>query len=136
MELQQTVPIKVLLVDDHEHVLWGLGKLIEGEEPRMVVAGTARTVAEALAVIRERKPDVVLLDIFLGEVNSLDYLPQFLDTEGLTVLVLTGAGDAELHRRAVERGASRVITKGAPAEVLLSEIERAYQVRNERRLAR
>ena len=68
-------PIRVLLVDDHEHVLWGLSKLIEGETPRMTVTGTARTMAQALAAVDEKRPDVVVLDLFLGRENSLDQLP-------------------------------------------------------------
>lgn len=135
MGLQQTRPIRVLLVDDHQHVLWGLGRLIEGEGPHMEVAGTARTVSEALTAVREAQPDVVLLDICLGEENSLDYLPRFLETKGMAVLVLTGTGDAELHQRAVEGGAWDVIKKGEPAEVLLEKIERAYSKRNEQRPA-
>jgi len=46
-------PIRVLLVDDQKPVLWGLTKLIEGEWPRMAVAGAASTVSEALSVVGE-----------------------------------------------------------------------------------
>lgn len=128
-------PIRVLLVDDHEHVLWGLGKLIGGEQPRMMVAGTARTVSEAVAAIRERKPDVVLLDVYLGEDNSLDHLDELLCISGIQVLVLTGARDQEVHRRAIEGGARGVVLKGEPAEVLLREIERAHQWSDARSVA-
>ena len=134
MQRQLGERIRILLVDDHEHVLWGLGKLIESEEPGMVVVGTARTVSEALEAIREHKPDVVLLDIYLGEENSIDHLPQFLGTKGLTVLILTGSNDTKLHRRAIESGAMDVITKGAPAQDLLDQIRRAYNASNARRL--
>jgi two-component system, NarL family, nitrate/nitrite response regulator NarL len=124
---QQAQPIRVLLVDDHEHILWGLEKLIEGENPRMMVAGTARTFPEALAAVREHRPDVVLLDIYLGEDNCIDHLPELLEVSHVKVLVLTGARDAEVHRRAIASGARAVVLKGEPAEVLLSEIERVHQ---------
>jgi len=80
-------PIRVLLVDDHDQVLWGLRKLIEGEKPRMMVTGTAKTIAQALAALQEKRPDVVVLDLFLGEENSLDHLPALVDAIGLTVNV-------------------------------------------------
>lgn len=123
---QHARPIRVLLVDDHEHVLWGLGKLIEGEGPRMTVAGIARTFTEALAAVRQRRPDVVLLDIYLGEDNSLDHLPELLEAGNAKVLVLTGVRDSALHRRAIASGARAVLLKEEPAEVLLREIERIH----------
>jgi two-component system nitrate/nitrite response regulator NarL len=115
-------PITVLLVDDHEHVLWGLNKLIEGERPRMTVVGKARSVAEARVAIRERNPDVVLLDVFLGEDNSLDYLLEMLDGSKAQVLVLTAARDPDLHRRAIRLGARSVLHKDQPAHALLEAI--------------
>lgn len=119
-------PIRVLLVDDHEHVLWGLAKLIDGEWPRMMVIGTAKSVGQASAAIEERKPDVVVLDIYLGEVNSLDHLPGMLQLTDAEVVVLTGVSDVALHRRAIESGAAAVLLKEAPAEQLLRQIERAH----------
>ena len=129
MNKREQPPIRVLLVDDHEHVLWGLSKLIEGETPRMTVTGTARTMAQALAAVGEKRPDVVVLDLFLGRENSLDRLPA-LGASGAALVVLTGARDAEIHRRAMQRGARTVVLKEEPAEVLLHEIERAAEWRN------
>ncbi|MDH5537224.1 MAG: response regulator transcription factor [Betaproteobacteria bacterium] len=131
----QVQPIRVLLVDDHEHILWGLGKLIGGEKPRMMVAGIARTFREALAAIRERRPDVVLLDIYLGKENVIDHLPELLEGSDVRVLVLTGARDAELHQRAIASGARGVVVKGESGEVLLREIERVYRGSDARGLA-
>ena len=129
MNNREQPPIRVLLVDDHEHVLWGLRKLIEGENPRMAVTGTARSIAQALAAVDDKRPDVVVLDLFLGRENSLDLLPA-LRASGAALVVLTGARDAEMHRRAMQRGARTVVLKEEPAEVLLNEIERAAEWRN------
>jgi DNA-binding NarL/FixJ family response regulator len=124
--MPQTTPIRILLVDDSEHVLWGLGKLIDAERPTMVVVGKARTVTEALGALRECRPDVVLLDIFLAGDNSLDYLADMLSSTAAKVLVLTGAADADLHRRAVSLGARAVVLKEQPGQVLLDEILRVH----------
>ena len=126
---KQKEPIRVLLVDDHDQVLWGLSKLIDGEKPRMTVTGTARTVAQAMLALRDKRPDVVILDLFLGDENSLEHLPA-LRASGAAILVLTGARDAEMHRRAMKGGARTVVLKEEPAEVLLHEIERASEWRN------
>lgn len=124
------VPIKVLLVDDHEHVLWGLQKLIEGEWPRMVVVGTAGTMAQALAGVRDRSPDVVVLDIQLGDENALDRMSELVGNNGPQVVILTGLDKMDLHERAMKSGARAVVLKEEPAEVLLREIERANQSRD------
>jgi DNA-binding NarL/FixJ family response regulator len=81
-----------------------------------------------LAALQEKRPDVVVLDLFLGEENSLDYLPE-LRASGAAILVLTGARDPQAHRRALQGGARTVVLKDEPAEVLLHEIERANEWR-------
>ena len=53
-----------------------------------------------------------------------------IGTSGAALVVLTGARDAEIHRRAMQRGARTVVLKEEPAEVLLHEIERAAEWRN------
>jgi DNA-binding NarL/FixJ family response regulator len=92
----------------------------------MVIVGMARTVTEAFGALRECRPDVVLLDIFLAGDNSLDHLADMLSSTAAKVLVLTGAADAELHRRAVSLGARAVVLKEQPAQVLLDAIRRVH----------
>ncbi|HVL34910.1 MAG TPA: response regulator transcription factor [Burkholderiales bacterium] len=129
MHREDKESIRVLLVDDHEHVLWGLGKLIEGEWPRMTVSGSARTAAQALALVAERRTDVVVLDLWLGEETSLPHLAG-LQAFGAAVLVLTGVRDASLLERAFAAGARAVVFKDDPAALLLIEIERAHRARS------
>lgn len=121
-------PIRVLLVDDHEYVLWGLRKLIDGEWPRMKVAGTGKSVSQLTAALRATKPDVVVLDVYLGNEESLGLLPRIQEV-GAAALVLTGSRNQEIHRRALDSGACSVVLKEEPAEVLLHEIERAHEWR-------
>ena len=117
-----STPIRILLVDDSEHVLWGLGKLFEAVWPRMSVVGKVKSVGEVPAALRSAKPDVILLDIYLGEDNTLDYLPGLLRDTDAQVLVLTGANDLTLHDRAISLGARAVVLKDQPAHVLLTAI--------------
>ncbi len=118
--------IRILLVDDSEHVLWGLSKLIDAEMPEMRVIGKARCVSEAFAALREQQPDVVLLDVYLDQENSLDYLPDLFDCGSAQVLVLTGSRDPAVHQRALRLGARAVIGKEQPAHELLTAIRQAH----------
>jgi two-component system, NarL family, nitrate/nitrite response regulator NarL len=121
-------PIRLLLVDDHEHVLWGLRKLIEGEWPRMTVVAAAKSIPEALDAIGTGRIDVVVLDVCLGADDGLDHMAE-IKVGGAAVVVLTGSNNVDIHKRAFDVGARTVVLKEEPAQVLLQEIELAYESR-------
>ena len=122
-----TDTIRVLLVDDHQSILWGLVKLIEGEHPKMTIVGIASTAAEALAKAGQQQPDVILLDIDLGTGKSgLDILPDLKRHCSGKVLILTGVRDQAVRDQAVFEGARGVVVKEEPAEVILKAIERVH----------
>jgi DNA-binding NarL/FixJ family response regulator len=123
--------IRVLLVEDHQHVRWGLEKLIGGEWPRMSVSGAASNVADALVALGRGGFDVVLLDVFLGDEESLAPLAPAIGRSGAALLVHTASRDPEIHRLAEACGAHAVVLKDQPADVLLHEIERAHRARGE-----
>src|SRR5947207_11045697 len=111
---QSQTAIRILLVDDHQIFLTGLRLLIE-KEPDMIVVGTAGNGAETLALMQEH-PDIVLLDLDLGNESGIDFLPQLIDPEEPPrVIIVTGVPDPELHLRAVRLGALRVVLKLASA---------------------
>lgn len=119
--------IRVMIVEDHGVVLWGLRNLVESESPRMCVVGSAQNRSEAFRAARATRPDVILLDLGLGEESGLDFLPRLREEAGARVLVLTGVRDEETHRRAIQRGASGVVCKDAPAEVVLKAIRKVHE---------
>src|SRR5262245_36178986 len=116
-------PIRVLLVDDHRTVLWGLEKLIDSAKPHMQVAGVAASGREALAAAEQHRPDVILLDLDLGDASGLDLLPDFLRDRDQKVLVLTGTRGPEVREVAVLRGARGIVHKTDSAETILSAIQ-------------
>ena len=119
--------IRVLLIDDHQSILWGLVKLIEGEHPKMAIAGIASTAEEALAKAEREQPDVIVLDIDLGSGKSgLDILPELKKRCPGKVLILTGVRDQSVRDQAVFEGARGVVVKEEPAEVILRAIERVH----------
>ena len=117
-------PIRVLLVEDHKCVMWGLEKLICGESPRFHVAGKAANRDEALAEAAICKPDLILLDLDLDGEMSLDFLPELLSRCNAKVLVLTGTRDPELRSRAVMLGARGVVLKTEDTAVILRAMEK------------
>lgn len=119
-------PIKILLLDDHRSVLWGLEKLIEGEHPRMQVIGKATSSAEALRLLDDVKPDIILLDLDLGGENGSSSIQALLAKSRARVLVLTGSRDIAVHDAAVLAGAMGVVEKGESAETILKAIRKVH----------
>ena len=120
-------PIRVLLVDDHRTVLWGLEKLIESEKPRMEVVGSATNCTEALDLAGKVSPDVIVLGIDLGEENGLDTIPGLIAKSKARVLVLTGLRDPSTHDKAVLAGARGIVQKQEPADTILKAIEKIHE---------
>jgi DNA-binding NarL/FixJ family response regulator len=119
--------IRVLLVDDHRTVLWGLEKLIEEEGPGMVVVGKATSADEAIEIAGEARPDVIVLDIDLGEHSGIDAIPELLKRSKAKVLLLTEQRNAPLHDRGVLAGARGIVYKEDPAETILRAIDRVHR---------
>jgi two-component system, NarL family, nitrate/nitrite response regulator NarL len=119
--------IRVLLVDDHRTVLWGLEKLIESEGTGMVVAGKATSRAEAIEIAGQTRPDVIVLDSELGEQSGIDAIPELLSRSKGKVLLLTEQRDAQLHDRAVLAGARGIVCKEEPAETIVRAIEKVHK---------
>ncbi|WP_153108964.1 response regulator transcription factor [Propionivibrio limicola] len=119
-------PIRVMLVDDHKSVLWGLERLVESAQPRMAVVGTASTCAELLSKVVSAKPDIILLDLDLNGENSFDALPELLQLTEAKVLLLTGSRDSSLLQASVLHGVRGVVGKDESADVVLRAIERVH----------
>ena len=120
-------PIRVMIVDDHPTLLWGLEKLISGEQPRMEVVGTACNAEEAVSHIRNVVPDVVLLDLDLNGQNGLDLLPALLANPTTRVLILTGERQQSVLDQAVQKGARGILHKTASAHQVLKAIEKTHE---------
>lgn len=119
--------IKVMLVDDHQTMLWGLQALVDAERPRMAVAGTARTCDEALAGAAQWAPDVILLDLDLAGVSTVDFLPELLANGVSRALVLTAAHEPELLDLAVRRGARGILHKEVSADQVVKAIAKIHR---------
>ena len=119
-------PIRIMIVDDHAVIRAGLRMLIEQDQTMTVVA-MAGTPAEALTLAAAEKPDIIVLDLILGEEDGLDFLPELTKASSNSrVLVLTGVQTPESHRTAIRRGAMGIVLKQQAAELLLKAIKKVH----------
>lgn len=116
-------PIRILLADDHPVVRAGISACLSRQSDLQVV-GEAADGAAALAQARELKPDLVLMDIEMPELNGLA-VTQALAKElpDVRVLILTMTDSPEIIMRVLEAGARGYILKDAPVEQLVKAIQ-------------
>jgi DNA-binding NarL/FixJ family response regulator len=105
--------IRVLIVDDHAVVRSGLHLLLDAEEAIEVV-GEAGDVRTAVFEAREKKPDVVLMDVVMPGQSGIEGVPLVLkEAPGAKVLVLSMQDDPRYVREAFAAGASGYVLKEA-----------------------
>jgi DNA-binding NarL/FixJ family response regulator len=121
------LPITVFLVDDHRSVLRGLELLINAERPALSVVGTATTIDDAVRLCAANPPDVVTLDLDLGERNGIEAIQQLGAGGRTAVLVLTGIRDPEQHQAAIVAGARGVVRKEAGADTIVKAIRKVRE---------
>ncbi len=134
-------PIRLLLIDDHAVMRAGLANMLNANPAFRVIAG-ADDGANGLALFREHRPDVTLLDVSMPGVSGIECLhllrAEFPDAR---VLMLSSSDAEEDIVQALEAGACGYVTKTArPAELTAAIIaahagERVISPALERRLA-
>jgi DNA-binding NarL/FixJ family response regulator len=120
-----TEPIRVLIADDHPVVRAGLQGMLLGQ-PDIQVVGEAVTGAEAIAMTEQFRPNVVLMDLRMPELDGVSATVRIRERQPQThVLVLTTYdGDADILR-AVEAGATGYLLKDTPRDDLFRAIRAA-----------
>lgn len=123
MNAPSTTPIRVMLVDDHLTMLWGLRKLVEAAAPEMELAATATDPEQAVAEATRTRPHVILLDLDLEGRSSLEILPSLVEL-GARVVILSGNRDNVLLGQALRLGARGVVGKDADPDVVLAAVRK------------
>src|SRR5687768_13053122 len=104
---------KIVLADDHLVVRAGLKMLLEAE-PDLAIVAEAGDVETAKRYVRAHRPNVLLLDLNMGEESSLPAIPEMREgTPETAIVVLTMQNDAAFAREALQAGACGYVLKEA-----------------------
>ncbi|MDA8149137.1 MAG: response regulator transcription factor [Actinomycetota bacterium] len=119
---QRPAPVSVVVVEDHALVADGLLALL-AEEASVRVVASASTAAEALALVEEARPQVVLMDVRLPDADGIDVAVRIkTNWPDVEIVVLTGLMDDTTLSRAVEAGCSGFLTKNQRIEDVVDAI--------------
>lgn len=113
---------RIFVVDDHPLVRDGLAARL-GKEADMEVCGEADSIEQAASRIQTERPDVVILDLALGEQHGFDLLRKFQSVDShVRMLVLSIYDEALYAERALRAGAMGYVNKTASWDVIVEAI--------------
>ena len=118
---ERPVKRRVLIVEDD--TLVGMGLKAQLERLGHSVVGQASTAPEAMALYREHRPDVVLLDIRLDDADGIDVAGQLLKERRAPMIIISAYSDKDLVDRASAAGVFGYLIKPANAEALQAKLE-------------
>ena len=120
------MPIRILIADDHAVVAEGLKHLIEAQADIQVVAivGDGR---EAVRVAKETRPDVVLMDLSMPELNGAEATRAIVEHDPrCRVIILSMYAEREYVRRALKSGAAGYVVKRSAAKEVVDAIRAVH----------
>ena len=118
--------IRVLVVDDHPIVRRGISAEIN-LDPEMSVIGEAQNGLEAVEMARQLKPDVILMDLMMPQMDGVEATRQIIAANpDAQVLILTSFTEEDSVYTAVKAGAAGFIYKDRPPAELLNAIRTLY----------
>jgi len=117
-------PIRVLLVKAEAVMREGL-RLLLNNQPGITVIGEASNCREAAAAAIQEQPDIVLLDVNLGDEGVLACIQEIRGVAARAhVIILTGADNPEIHHSAISQGAKGLVRKSETSDVLVEAIKK------------
>ncbi len=114
--------LRILMVDDHQIVREGLRRLIDSQ-PDMLVVGEAVNGKQALTLAKTLKPDIVVMDLSMPELNGLQTTARLAaESPTVKVVVLTAHEDESYLRQLCRAGARGYVLKRSAGEELIKAI--------------
>ena len=114
--------VRILIADDHPIFRDGLKRLLESERDFKVV-GEACDGAEAVKMVRQLKPEILLLDLAMPQRPGLEALREMsTDASSVRVILLTAAAEKDQIVEALQLGARGVVLKDSATQILLKSI--------------
>ena len=121
-----SAPLHVFLVDDHPFVRLGLRTAIE-QHPDFTVVGEADSCAAAIARLPALRPDLLVLDLNLGDGNGWTLIERLRDAKALPPTLVLSVCDESLYaERLLHAGARGYLMKNAPSERIVSALREIH----------
>lgn len=121
--------IKVFLADDHEMVRDGLGLMLD-KEPDIAVVGKAADGRQAVKQILKLKPDAVVMDIAMPELNGIEATKQILEeTSDIRVIILSMHATSEHIYQALQAGVRGYVLKESASRELVEAVHAVVEGR-------
>lgn len=118
-------PIRVVLVDDERLIRMGLSVII-GAQSDLLVVGEAAHGGDAVELVRELRPDVVLMDVNMAPMDGVEATRRILAEHATRIIMLTAFDFDERAAAAVRHGAEGFILKDADPEFILAAIRSVH----------
>src|SRR5436190_23771817 len=110
-------PVRILIADDHELVRQGMRAILQSE-PGWTVCGEATTGREALEKALDLRPDVMVLDLGLPEMNGVEVTRQVRAAIPVSILIVTMHDSDQVVHDVIEAGASGYLHKADAGQTL------------------
>jgi DNA-binding NarL/FixJ family response regulator len=125
--MDSTEKIRILIADDHPVVREGLAAMLSREE-NIEVVGEAVNGADAVAKAEKWKPDIILMDLRMPEVDGVEAMQRIKkEHPEINFIVLTTYDSDEYIFRGIEAGARAYLLKDSPREELFKAIKAVYR---------
>ncbi len=125
---ENTAPVRLMLVDDHEMVIEGLKAMLASFSGRVEVVGQAVGAERAIGVVEELQPDIVLCDVRMQGASGLDLCRDLRDRDpDRKVVMLSVYDDEQYLYQALRVGAAGYLLKSISSDDLVRQLELVHR---------
>lgn len=126
---------QVLFVDDEPWIADGLCTALDWEKEGFYILGCCYDSVEALEIIRQKKPELVIMDARMPELNGLDCIQQCMEQSAETVfIVLSGYADFAYAQQSVALHVAAYLLKPLSKTELRASVQKAFQMLEKRKM--